>query len=67
MANSADPDQLASSEVLQKPTDLDLHCLLGQGMSCSAREGLKRGTNYFVFIYQIIAIFSCVSCRERYI
>ena len=22
-------------------TDLDLHCLLRQGMSCSAREGLK--------------------------
>ena len=26
--------------LLQKPTDLDLHCLLRQGMSCSAREGL---------------------------
>ena len=35
MTNSADPDWL-------KPTDLDLHCLLRQGMSCSAREGLKR-------------------------
>ena len=34
MRNSADPD-------LQKPTDLDLHCLLKQGMSCSAREGLN--------------------------
>ena len=34
MTNSADPDQ--------KPTDLDLHCLLRQGMSCSAREGLIR-------------------------
>ena len=32
MTNSADPDQ---------PTDLDIHCLLRQGMSCSAREGLK--------------------------
>ena len=32
MTNSADPDQLA---------DLDLHCLLRQGMACSAREGLK--------------------------
>ena len=31
MTDSADPDQLAS---------LDLHCLLRQGMSCSAREGL---------------------------
>ena len=38
MTNSADPDQLASS----KPTDLDLHCLLRQGMSCSAREGLTQ-------------------------
>ena len=26
---------------LQKPTDLDLHCLLRQGMTCFAREGLK--------------------------
>ena len=34
MTNSADPDQF------QKPTDLDLHCLLKQGMWCSAREGL---------------------------
>ena len=34
MTNSADPDKLA--------TDLDLHCLLRQGMSCLAREGLKR-------------------------
>ena len=33
MTNSADLD-------LKKPTDLDLHCLLRQGMSCSAREGL---------------------------
>ena len=32
--NSADPD-------LKKPTHLDLHCLLRQGMSYSAREGLK--------------------------
>ena len=30
MTNSADPDP-----------DLDLHCLLRQGMSCSAREGLN--------------------------
>ena len=31
MINSADSDQL----------DLDLHCLLRRGMSCSAREGLR--------------------------
>ena len=34
--------QIQISVLLQKPTDLDLHCLLRQGMSCSAREGLKR-------------------------
>ena len=34
MTNSADPDQL-------KPTDLDLHCLLRQGMTWLAREGLS--------------------------
>ena len=28
------------SWLLKKPTDLDLHCLLRQGMSCLAREGL---------------------------
>ena len=58
MTNSADPDQLAS---LQKPTDLDLHSLLRQGMSCSAREGLtlKRQAkfvaddilNFFFFLF----------------
>ena len=32
--------QIQISWLLQKPTDLDLHCLLRQGMSCSAREGL---------------------------
>ena len=40
MTNSADPDQLASS-------DLDLHCLLREGMSCSAREGLNVGLQGF--------------------
>ena len=33
--------QIQISWLLQKPTDLDLHCLLRQGMSCSAKEGLK--------------------------
>ena len=31
MTNSADPDQ--------KPTDLDLHCWLTQGMSCLQEKG----------------------------
>ena len=34
MANSADPDQLAS-------TDLDLHCLLRQGISRFSRTRVK--------------------------
>ena len=33
--------QIQISWLLKKPTDLDLHCLLTQGMSCSAREGLR--------------------------
>ena len=33
--------QIQISWLLQKPTDLDLHCLLRQGMLCSAKEGLK--------------------------
>ena len=41
MTNSADPDQLAISWLLQKPTYLDLHYFLTQGMSCLAREGLR--------------------------
>ena len=32
--------QIKISWLLKKPTDLDLHCLLRQGMSCSAKEGL---------------------------
>ena len=34
--------QIQISRLLKKPTDLDLHCLLRQGMTCSAREGLKK-------------------------
>ena len=37
--------QIQISWLLQKPPDLDLHCLLRQGMLCSAREGL----NFFLF------------------
>ena len=39
MANSADPDQLASS---QKPTDLDLHCLQRQGISGFSRTRFNK-------------------------
>ena len=37
MVNNADPDLLASSEANWS----GLHCLLKQGMSFSAREGLR--------------------------
>ena len=40
MTNSAEPDQL--SWLLQKPTDLDLHCLQRQGIY--AGPGLKSYT-----------------------
>ena len=36
--------QIQISWFLQKPTDLDLHCLQRQGVSCSAREGLNSFT-----------------------
>ena len=38
MANSADPDQLAS----KKPTDLDLHCLQCSVYLGSAGQGLSQ-------------------------
>ena len=37
MTNSADPDQLTSSE----PNDLDLHCLQKQGVSGISRTRIK--------------------------
>ena len=41
MANSADPDQLAS----KKPTDLDLHCLQMQCISGFSRTRVKDKKN----------------------
>ena len=38
--------QIQVSWLLQKPTDLDLHCLLRQGMSCSAREELRTHSTF---------------------
>ena len=38
--------QIQISWLLQKPTDLDLHCLLRQGMTCSARDGLNNVDRY---------------------
>ena len=42
--------QIQISWLLKKPTDLDLHCLLRQGMSCSAREGLKVRRQWHEFL-----------------
>ena len=46
------------SGLLQKPTDLDLHCLLRQGMPCSAREGLKVHFFWFFFLLSKNPVFS---------
>ena len=46
MANSADPDQLAS----QKPTDLDLHCLQRQGISRFSRTRVNSSQKHNVLI-----------------
>ena len=46
MANSADPDQLAS----KKPTDLDLHCLQRQGISGLSRTRVNTGWHHYILI-----------------
>ena len=38
--------QIQISWLLQKPTDLDLHCLQRQGISRFSRTGDKKGTSY---------------------
>ena len=54
MANSADPDQLASS------TDLDLHCLQRQDISgLSAGQGLKNAICIGALMKAAITIHSC--------
>ena len=45
--------QIQISSLLQKPTDLDLHCLLRQGMLYSAREGLNVCCQYAFVIKKI--------------
>ena len=44
MTNSADPD-------LQRPTDLDLHCLQRQGISVFSRTRVKTGKECFFLLY----------------
>ena len=53
--------QIQISWLLQNKTDLDLHCLLRQGMSCSAREGLIK--NNLTELY--FSRRSCVICRTK--
>ena len=57
--------QIQISWPLQKPTDLDLHSLLRQGMSCSAREGrvncLQKPTNLDLHI----SLRQGMSCSAR--
>ena len=48
--------QIQISWLFQKPTDLDLHCFLKQGMSCSAREGL---------IYEVLQHGDMTICKGR--
>ena len=52
--------QIQISWLLQKPTDLDLHCLLRQGMACSAREGLKPIWAYFAPLSGARVLFVCL-------
>ena len=71
MANSVDPDQLASQKptdlcrnsvdpdqlASQKPTDLDLHCLQMQGISYpgSAGQGLRCSNIYGKYAWRTTA------------
>ena len=55
MANSADPDQLAWNT-----TDLDLHCLLWQGISGFSRTRVKAPSTtaaYDTFIFIFLFLF----------
>ena len=62
MANSADPDQLASSEanqiswLLQKPTDLGLHCLQRQCISWFSRTRVKSWPFYCLLTMKCLKI-----------
>ena len=60
MANSVDPDQLAS----WKPTDLDLHCLQRQGIS-----GFSRTRVNHTFLKNLANpldyLIMCLKCTDR--
>ena len=44
-------DKQCRSRSIQKPTDLDQHCLLRQNMSCLVREGLNNQWNCYGVIF----------------
>ena len=52
MTNSADPDQLASSE---KPTNLDLHCLQKQDISRFSRTRVNSSKQQTVIFSRIFS------------
>ena len=54
MANSADPDQM----LLQKTTDLDLHCLQMQVYPGSAGQGFTYTVHYKQSIQKSISVIS---------
>ena len=56
MANSADPDQLAS----KKPTDLDLHCLQRQGISNIGRTRV----NIAILLYMDVFEYDWMSDKQ---
>ena len=61
--------QIQISWLLQKPTDLDLHCLLRQGMKCLAREGLntdKRIYLSFIFAEEKSLMIACLTLKTVY-
>ena len=64
MTNNADTDQFPS---LQKPTDLDLHCLQRQGISGFSRTRVRistqdKGRFYELFPPGKIVVKSKISC-----
>ena len=68
MANSADPDELAN---LQKPTDLDLHCLQWQDISGFNRTRVKQELKTIlqweashVFLFQLSSIFNTINFSD---
>ena len=79
MANSADPDQLASEEanwlgsalfanpdqlLLQKPTDLDLHLLQRQNMSGFSRTSVNLQGKHT--IWNILNIFGIQIDKDKF-